>query len=88
VAAGGKNMESSELLKLIRDEIQHTIQSPTADWKTVAQWGTEWGLQRAQTARMLSVAVRAGIMEHKRFRLSMPMRHSYPVPHYRKKVNP
>ena len=81
-------MESAELLKLIRDEIQHTIQSPTEDWKTVAQWGAEWGLQRAQTARMLSVAVRAGIMEHKRFRLFMPMRHSYPVPHYRKKVTP
>lgn len=81
-------MESAELLKLIRDEIRLTIQNPTEDWKTVAQWGAEWGLQRAQTARMLSIAVRAGIMEHKRFRLSMPMRHSYPVPHYRRKTTP
>jgi len=76
-------MESSELLRLIRDEIKLTIQSPTEEWKTVVQWGTEWGLQRAQTARMLSIAVKAGIMEHKRFRISMPMRQSYPVPHYR-----
>lgn len=81
-------MESAELLKRIREEIQQTIQTPEPGWKTVAQWGAEWGLARAQTNRLITEALRAGIMEAKKFRVRMPLRYSYPVPHYRQKNTP
>jgi ubiquitin-protein ligase len=81
-------MESSELLTRIREEIQQTIQTPAPEWKTVAQWGAEWGLQRAQTNRLITEALRAGIMEGRKFRIRMPFRTSYPVPHYRQKIAP
>lgn len=76
-------MESAELLKRIRAEISKEIQAPGPEWKTMLQWAEEWGLQRAQAHRLVSQATRAGIMECQKFRIQMPMRDSYPVPHYR-----
>jgi len=76
-------MESSELLKRIRDEIQRKVEVPAPEWKTALQWGKEWGLARAQTNQMLTAGVKNGIMEFKTFRIPMPTRASYPVPHYR-----
>ena len=76
-------MESSELLKRIRDELQRKVEIPTDEWKTALKWGEEWGLARAQTNQMLTAAVANGIMELKTFRIPMATRASYPVPHYR-----
>jgi hypothetical protein len=76
-------MESAELLRRIRDEIQRKVEAPPPEWKTALQWGKEWGLARAQTNQMLTSAVKNGIMEFKTFRIPMPTRASYPVPHYR-----
>jgi len=76
-------MESSELLKRIRDEIQRKVEVPAPEWKTALQWGKEWGLARAQTNQMLTAAVKHGIMEFRTFRIPCPTRASYPVPHYR-----
>lgn len=76
-------MESAELLRRIRDEIQRKVEVPTSEWKTALQWGKEWGLARAQTNQMLTGAVKSGIMEFRTFRIPMTTRASYPVPHYR-----
>lgn len=78
-------MESSELLRRIRDEIQRKIQFPTAEWKTSRQWMVEWGLKQSQTNRILNQGVEVGLMETKSFRIPCPTRGSYPVPHYRQK---
>ena len=88
MAPARTDMESSELLRRIREEVQQTIQTPGPEWKTVQEWGAEWGLQRAQTNRLITAALRSGIMEAKKFRIQMPLRTSYPVPHYREIKKP
>lgn len=80
-------MESSELLKHIRRELQRKIEIPTPEWKTSRQWAVEWGLKQSQTNRFLNLAVEEGIMEVKTFRVPCPTRTSYPCPHYRQKPN-
>ena len=81
-------MESAELLRRIRDEIQRKIEFPTAEWKTSRQWMAEWGLRQSQTNRILNQGVEVGLMETKSFRIPCPIRGSYPVPHYRRKTTP
>ena len=81
-------MESSELLRRIRDEIQRKIEVPTSDWKTSRQWMDEWGLQQSQTNRILNQGVEVGLIETRSFRIPCPTRGSYPVPHYRPKKTP
>jgi hypothetical protein len=79
-------MESSELLKRIRDEIQRKIEIPTSEWKTSREWMKEWDLKQSQTQRTLTQGVELGIMEARTFRIPCPVRGSYPVPHYRRKI--
>lgn len=79
----GNQMDSAELLRRIRDEINCKVEVPGPEWKTSRQWMQEWGMQLSQTNRMISIAVRAGIMERKVFRVSCDGRPHYPVPHYR-----
>lgn len=76
-------MESSELLKRIRDEINRKIEIPSSEWKTARDYVQEWGMQQSQTNRLLSQAVESGIMERKLFRIPHSGRTSYPTPHYR-----
>lgn len=76
-------MESSELLRRIRHELQRKVETPESEWKTSRQWAKTWGLQQSQTNRLLTSAVESGVMEVKLFRIPMPTRGSYPVPHYR-----
>lgn len=83
MATERNDMESAELLRRIREEIRQTLQTPDTGWKTVHEWAEEWGLQRAQTNRLITAALKSGIMEAKKFRIPMPLRASYPVPHYR-----
>ena len=76
-------MESAELLRRIRAEINKAIEIPSPDWKSTDQWGWAWGLKSAQTGRLLRVAVDKGLMETRKFRIPCPSRGSYPVPHFR-----
>jgi hypothetical protein len=80
------SMESAELLRRIRDEIQRKIEIPTSDWKTSREWMQEWDLKQSQTNRTLTQGVELGIMEARTFRIPCPVRGSYPVPHYRHKT--
>lgn len=82
---GGNTMESSELLKRIRQELQRHADVPDSEWKTSRQWAKVWGLQQSQTNRLLCSAIEAGVMERKTFRISCPSRESYPIPHYRER---
>lgn len=76
-------MESAELLRRIRDELQNRPQVPDSEWKTARQWGNVWGLCISQTNRMLMIACETGIMEMQKFRIPTPTRGAYPIPHYR-----
>ena len=76
-------MESADLLKRIRDELEKKIQAPDSEWKTARQWGIVWGLGLSQTNKMLMHGMESGLMEMERFRVSTPTRGSYPIPHYR-----
>lgn len=78
-----EKMESAELLKRIRDELQRKVDVPTSEWKTARQWMQEWEMQQSQTNRMLTLAVENGLMERKLFRIPCSSRSSYPTPHYR-----
>lgn len=80
-------MESSELLKRIREELQLKMVKPPEGWKTSKQWAREWGLQQSQTNRILNRAVDAGIMEQAQFRVACSNRGCYPVPHYREIIS-
>jgi len=81
-------MESADLLRHIRKELQRKIEIPTPEWKTSRQWAIEWGLKQSQANRILNLAVEDGIMEVKTFRIPCPTKDSYPTPHYRQKPNP
>lgn len=76
-------MESAELLRQIRNELQNRPQAPDSEWKTARQWGTVWGLGISQTNKMLLQGMESGLMEMQRFRISTPTRGAYPIPHYR-----
>lgn len=76
-------MESAELLRRIRDELQKRPKVPDSEWKTARQWGTVWGLGISQTNKMLLQGMESGLMEMQRFRISTPTRGAYPIPHYR-----
>ncbi len=76
-------MESAELLRQIRNELQNRPQAPDSEWKTARQWGSVWNLCISQTNRMLMIAVENGIMEMRKFRIPTPTRGAYPIPHYR-----
>lgn len=78
-------MDSSELLRRIRDKINRKVEIPSGEWKTSRQWAALWGLQQSQTNRLLASAVDAGVMEAKSFRVPCSTRVSYPIPHYREK---
>ncbi len=76
-------MESSELLRRIRAEINKTLEIPSPEWKSTDQWGKIWGLKSAQTGRLLRIAVDKGLMESRKFRIPCQSRGSYPIPHFR-----
>jgi hypothetical protein len=80
-------MESAQLLKLIRAEINKSMETPGPEWKTRDQWGQEWGLKGGQTGRLLRVAIQSGLMETQKFRVPCLSRGSYPVPHFRQISN-
>ena len=86
MATDRNTMESAELLRRIRDEIQRKIEIPTSEWKTSREWMQEWDLKQSQTNRTLTQGVELGIMEARTFRIPCPVRGSYPVPHYRRKT--
>lgn len=76
-------MESAELLKRIRAELNKSLETPDPEWKTRDQWGQEWCLKGGQTGRLLRAAVESGLMETRKFRIPCLSRGSYPVPHFR-----
>lgn len=79
----GNTMESAELLKRIRDELQKRPQAPDSEWKTARQWGSVWGLGISQTNKMLLQGIESGLIQMERFRVLTHTRGAYPVPHYR-----
>lgn len=78
-------MESAELLRRLRSEVQSQLHVVPDGWKTAEQWATEWGLRHAQVNKLLRIGVSTGIMEMQKFRVPCPIRASYPTPHYRQK---
>ena len=76
-------MESSELLRRLRTELQKRPQVPDCEWKTARQWGSVWGLGLSQTNKLLLQGIESGLVEMQRFRVTTATRGTYPIPHYR-----
>ena len=76
-------MESAELLRRLRTELQRRPQVPDSEWKTARQWSSVWNLCLSQTNKLLLQGIESGLVEMQRFRISTPTRGAYPIPHYR-----
>lgn len=76
-------MESSELLKLIRNAIDNKCDKVPEGWKTIKEYSAEWRLQMSQTSKLLREATSLGLMESKTFRIKNGQRGIYPVTHYK-----
>ena len=58
-----------DVLKLVLAEIHKTVQKPDAGFFTIDQWAERWGYAHVQTSRLIRVALKAGIMTEKKFRI-------------------
>lgn len=76
-------MESSELLKRLKDELSGSIQTPPPGWKTARQWSDEWGLRAAHTQKILRDGLKLGHIITQKFRIRGDLRPGYPTPHYK-----
>lgn len=76
-------MESSELLKLIRNAINCKADNVPEGWKTIKEYSKEWRLQMSQTSKLLREATSLGLMESKTFRIKNGQRGVYPITHFK-----
>lgn len=78
-------MESTELLKRLREAIRKDEELVPDGWKTAANLSKEWGISLPHTHRMIKRGVDLGVMEQRKFRVSSRGRGVYPLWHYRSK---
>jgi len=76
-------VESSELLKRLRNAIACQPEPVPGGFKTAAQWAVMWGMTTNGAGIILQRSVKAGVMEMKKFRIHTNGRGNYPTPHYR-----
>lgn len=58
-----------DILKLVLAEIHKSVQKPDAGFYTLEQWGKKWGYAGVNTMRLIRIALNAGIMTEKSFRI-------------------
>jgi len=76
-------MESSELLRKLKDAIQLKADTVPEGYKTVKDWAKAWSLSRAHAEKLLKIGVESGVVDSKQFRIPIDGRKTYPVYHYR-----
>ena len=58
------------ILKAVLAEIHKTVQKPDDGFYTIEQWAERWGYANVQTSRLIQIAVKAGILEKKDYRIN------------------
>lgn len=76
-------MDSSELLRRLRDAISRNEEMVPDGWRTTADLSIEWKMSIPHVQRLVRKGVDMGMMEQKKFRISTKGRGVYPVWHYR-----
>jgi len=76
-------MGSSKLLTALRDALKGHQEEVPDGWKTVQQLADEWQFSVSHTSRLITMGVRKGLIEVKRFRITNGNRGVFPVQHYR-----
>ena len=79
-------MDSSELLKRLRDAVYRKEEKVPPGWFTVEQVAREQKFSTQFIYRIFRRAIKAGILEQKQFRIVNGNRGIYPVWHYREVV--
>lgn len=59
-----------EILKAVLAEIHRSVQKPDKGFLTIREWGERWGYAHVQTSRLVDIAVKAGLLERRDFRIS------------------
>ena len=83
MAAGGDKVGSAKLLTALRDAVKGCTDVVPEGWKTVQQLADEWQFSVSHTSRLITMGVRKGLIEVKRFRITNGNRGVFPVQHYR-----
>lgn len=79
-------MGSSKLLTALRDALKGRHEEVPDGWKTVHQLADEWQFSVSHTSRLITMGVRKGFIEARRFRITNGNRGVFPVQHYRQKL--
>lgn len=58
-----------EILRAVLAEIHRSVQKPDKGFLTIAGWGKKWGYAHVQTSRLVAIAVKAGLLERRDFRI-------------------
>lgn len=83
MAAGRDKVGSSQLLTALRDALKGREDVVPEGWKTVHQLADEWQFSVSHTSRLITMGVRKGFVEARRFRIINGNRGVFPVQHYR-----
>jgi hypothetical protein len=58
-----------EILKAVLAEIHKTVQKPDKGFMTVSGWAKKWGYAHVQTSRLISIALKSGVLEKRNYRI-------------------
>jgi hypothetical protein len=83
MAAGRDKVGSAQLLTALRDALKCRHEEVPDGWKTVHQLAEEWGFSVSHASRLITMGVRKGLIECRRFRITNGNRGVFPVQHYR-----
>lgn len=75
-------MDSTKLLKSLRDAVSNRSEPVPPGWMLADEYARVWGLSRTQANRLLNRGVHAGLIAAKQFRIKTPKRGVYPTWHY------
>ena len=75
-------MDSTKLLKSLKDAIACQPEQVPKGWKTMAQLASEWGTSVSHAIRLIRKGIDLGTVEQRRFRIQNGRRGVYPTWHY------
>lgn len=85
MAAGRKQVGSSQLLTALQDALQNKPEQVPGNWKTTEQLAEEWQFSQSHANRLIAAGLKKGLIEARRFRIINGSRGVFPITHYRLK---
>lgn len=83
MAAERTEMAPAELLRRLRLAIANQPEEVPEGWRTASQWADLWEISSNAAGIVLAKAVKAGLMETRKFRVVAGNRGAYPTVHYK-----